>query len=283
MPSICVVRTEALRNEGDRGVRLWGYGCRGRQRNEPRQSVGAHLPEGRIGELLVEIVLLEEGEVALKIATDRSEVTRERGDAEGTANSCLSIVGRVRESNSRCEVAIIVVDVGGAIAGGGNVKQASREVEVRLSIEFINCLRDDVPTQGHIQGKRLHQVILVLHIDACKVCTGRRISIDKPAIERGRNAEQEAGEGISAGTAGAVRLSGAAARIVGVEREAAVLAGIGIRQRSLKAPIVFADRDRVLAENLNEVVCNLIDICDAVRVRPVLRSGGSDIADVEDG
>src|SRR6202041_196823 len=225
MPGICVVRTEALRNEGDRGVRLWGYGCRGRQRNEPRQSVGADLPEWRVGELLVEIVLLEEGEVALKIATDRSEVTRERGDAEGAANRCPSIVGRVRESNSRCEVAIVVVDVGGAIAGGGNVKQAGREVEVRLPVEFINRLRDDVPTQGHIQGKRLQHVILVLHIDACKVCTGRRIGIDKSAIKRRRNAEQEAGESISASTAGAVRLSRAAARIVGIEREAAVLAG----------------------------------------------------------
>jgi hypothetical protein len=115
------------------------------------------------------------------------------------------------------------------------------------------------------------------------VRTGRRIGIDKSAIKRGRNAEQEAGEGISTKTAGAVRLSRAAARIVGIEREAAVLAGIGIRQRSLKAPIVFADRDRVLAENFNEVVCNLIDICDPVGVCPVLRSGGSDIADVEDG
>src|SRR5580698_2568009 len=205
MPGICVVWTEVLRDEGDRGVRLWGYGRRGRQRNEPRQSVGADLPEGRIGELLVEIVLLEEGEVALKIATDRSEVSREGSDAEGAAHSCLSIVGRVRESNSRCEVAVIVVDVGGAIAGGGDVKQAGREVEVGLPVEFINRLRDDVPTQGHIQGKRLHQVILVLHIDACKVCAGRGIRIDKPAIERGRNAEQEAGEGISASTAGAVR------------------------------------------------------------------------------
>src|ERR1700723_4708514 len=187
MPGICVVRTEALRNEGDRGVRLWGYGCRGRQRNEPRQSVGADLPEWRVGELLVEIVLLEEGEVALKIATDRSEVTRERGDAEGAANRCPSMVGRVRESNLRCEVAIIVVDVGRAIAGAGNVKQAGREIEVGLPVEFINRLRDDVPTQRHIQGKRLQQVILVLHIDACKVRPGGRIGIDKSAIKRGRN------------------------------------------------------------------------------------------------
>src|ERR1700735_4966912 len=128
MPCICVVRPEALRNEGDRGVRLWGYGRRGRQGNEPRQSVGADLPEGRIGELLVEIVLLEEGEVALKIATDRSEITREGGNAESAANRCLPMVGRVRESNSRCEVAIVVADVGGAIAGSGNVKQTGREV-----------------------------------------------------------------------------------------------------------------------------------------------------------
>src|SRR3984957_11391968 len=134
MPGICVVRPEALRNEGDRGVRLWGYGRRGRQGNEPRQSVGADLPEWRIGELLVEIVLLEEGEVAIKIATDRSEVTREGGDAEGAANRCLSIVGGVRDTNARCEVAVIVVDVGGAIAGGVNVQQAGREVEVGLPV-----------------------------------------------------------------------------------------------------------------------------------------------------
>ena len=95
-------------------------------------------------------------------------------------------------------------------------------------------------------------------------CARSQIGIDKSAIKRGRNAEQEAGEGISASTAAAARLSRAAARVVGIEREAAVLAGIGIRQRSLKAPVVFADCDRVLAENLNEVVCNLIDICNSV-------------------
>lgn len=101
----------------------------------------------------------------------------------------LSVVGGVGKSNPRCEVAIVVVDVGRAIVRRGNVEQAGRKVEVGLPIEFVDGLRDDVPAQGQIECQRLRHVIFILSIDTREIRSRSGIGIDKASVEGRWNAE----------------------------------------------------------------------------------------------
>ena len=73
-----------------------------------------------------------------------------------------------------------------------------------------------------------------------------------------------------------------AAGVIGGEIELAVSALVRVGQRCLQTTVVFTENEGVLAQNLGVVVRDLVDVGDAMRICPTLRSRLRNVAGRDD-